>query len=382
MSFQLSIPGFPEPRKKAVYSGPSPVKSTASYHNPFVPLPSYLSIGPTHFTLFTNYSSIRGRKRAMAGLPPIQVKRILDTGTMSRGARSCFMRAMSYLALIAKEKTVFNSEKNYHFKFRQSFITLTLPSKQMHSDNYVKQNILNQFIDALQKRYPSLSYVWRAEKQGNGNIHFHLLTDHFIPRHHINYRWRKVLWHHGYMQKFYDKHPTKEAPAAEIRKVRNDAELSMYMRKYLIKGLSRLTVPEIHAKIDSCKNRLLSATGYDAVTKLNQQIKSLYNMLAEVKKPKIKGKLWGCSGNLLLKPKLELVEGLSLTSYNHAFEQEILCEKEWFTCFKIASFKRFIQGFSRYDYELIRDYFKALVQPIPIPVMIYDTAKNYSYRAA
>lgn len=380
MSHQLIIPGFPEPRKASVVSQPAAFNPSLAKPGKFEPLVDCFSIGPSQFTLFTDLSPIRGRSRQLAGKPAISVTRILNTGHLSRSAASRFKRSIDYINLIAKEKTCRNDAGGYFFKMKLAFITLTLPSKQQHSDNYLKQKLLEPFLDACKKRWPSFSYVWRAETQTNGNLHFHIITDHFVPKDYVNYRWKRILWGHGYMQAFHRKNPTMEAPCAEIRKVRNDHSLGIYMRKYLVKGLAKQTVPEIHAKIDSCKNRLLTTTGFDAIAKLHQQIKSLYNQLNELKKRKVMGKLWGCSSNLLLKPMVIEVESLSETSWHHVFSQPILLVKEYFSVFKVNQFKRFLHGFSRFDFERVRDYFKQLFQEVPIPVMVYSTTGNYSYR--
>ena len=60
------------------------------------------------------------------------------------------------------------------------FVTLTLPSVQRHEDNVIKQQILKPFIEELKERYGVKYYFWKAEIQENGNIHFHLIIDHYI----------------------------------------------------------------------------------------------------------------------------------------------------------------------------------------------------------
>ena len=78
-----------------------------------------------------------------------------------------------------------NGATNYHnhrnFKFKLNLITLTLPSKQNeHSDNEIKHRALNNFFTQLRTKHNLVNYVWKAEKQKNGNIHFHIITDKFF----------------------------------------------------------------------------------------------------------------------------------------------------------------------------------------------------------
>lgn len=60
------------------------------------------------------------------------------------------------------------------------FLTLTLPSEQVHSDNEIKRECLNALLIGLSRRYGCANWAWVAEKQKNGNIHFHACIDRKI----------------------------------------------------------------------------------------------------------------------------------------------------------------------------------------------------------
>lgn len=86
-----------------------------------------------------------------------------------------------------------------------SFVTLTLCAEQMHTDQYIKSKLLNQFISELKTRYPSMLYIWRAEKQKNGNIHFHFLINKFIKWEIIRKIWNRILKKEGYLERYQNK---------------------------------------------------------------------------------------------------------------------------------------------------------------------------------
>ena len=65
-------------------------------------------------------------------------------------------------------------------KITLNFLTLTLPAKQIYSDQLVKRYCLNRFLRALKYIKPNINYIWRCEKQENGNIHFHVTLDKYI----------------------------------------------------------------------------------------------------------------------------------------------------------------------------------------------------------
>lgn len=103
-------------------------------------------------------------------------------------------------------------------KVYPTFITLTMPSKQMHHDNFIKENCLRPFIDwltsektyitrkgkskGLQQGCGVKAYVWRAESQENGNIHFHLIVDRYIDKDQIRWRWNAICERFGYITRY------------------------------------------------------------------------------------------------------------------------------------------------------------------------------------
>lgn len=48
---------------------------------------------------------------------------------------------------------------------------------------------LNKYLTALRKKYNQFNYVWVAEKQSNGRIHFHMICDRKFNIEHINSLW-------------------------------------------------------------------------------------------------------------------------------------------------------------------------------------------------
>lgn len=64
----------------------------------------------------------------------------------------------------------FNTEQG---KKKMSFITITFPSGL--SDDYIYK-LFNLYLTRLRKNENLLSYLWVAERQKNGTLHYHLLT--------------------------------------------------------------------------------------------------------------------------------------------------------------------------------------------------------------
>lgn len=92
-----------------------------------------------------------------------------------------------------------------------SFVTLTLPSNQKHDDNYIKRFLLGEFLQVLQKKHGVKNYIWKAEAQKNGNIHFHIMVDSYLPnvarlrarrQGRMNELWNNICQRFGYLDSY------------------------------------------------------------------------------------------------------------------------------------------------------------------------------------
>ena len=123
-------------------------------------------------------------------------------GHLSKQAQKRLKLAIEYFLLINKPNNGKTGFTGRHFNKKITFITLTLPSKQIHSDNEIKSHCLNQFLIELSKYHKVSNYVWRAEYQKNGNIHFHILTNKYIFWNDIRNRWNRIINKLGYVDRY------------------------------------------------------------------------------------------------------------------------------------------------------------------------------------
>lgn len=128
-----------------------------------------------------------------------------STSGVSQATRSKISKHCRVLALCAEKRKVRNSKGNY-VDHLCTFITLTLPSEQRHEDQVITKEILGTFLDKCRKLGLLANYVWRAEKQKNGNIHYHIISDTFANFSLFRRLWyvalRKLNYLHAYTEKF------------------------------------------------------------------------------------------------------------------------------------------------------------------------------------
>ena len=99
-----------------------------------------------------------------------------STNGVSMATRRKILKNCRVLA-IASRRRVVRASSGKLISHLNTFITLTLPAEQSESDQFVTKNILGNFLDRCRKLSLLNNYVWRTEKQKNGNIHYHIITD-------------------------------------------------------------------------------------------------------------------------------------------------------------------------------------------------------------
>jgi hypothetical protein len=145
-------------------------------------------------------------------------------------------RAAKYLLYNSTVKKAYNYKTRSRFTFKVNFITLTLSSHQKHSDQEIKSMLLNQFLIEAKKRWSINNYIWRAEKQANGNIHFHILCDRFIPWLELRNTWNRIQNKLGYIDEFFEKYNHRTPNSTDIHSLRKVENVAAYVTKYITKS--------------------------------------------------------------------------------------------------------------------------------------------------
>lgn len=160
----------------------------------------YETTGPRNYRRFDSYE--KDLDPDSNTNQPTQFKDNYHHGRISHIARRKMSKSIEYLIHLAKPKQVYKPYHGKHFTFKVNFITLTLSAQQVHSDQVIKAQLLNQFIIEMRKRWNVVNYVWRAEKQECGRIHFHIVTGNFIPWNELRNAWNRIQQKLGYVTRY------------------------------------------------------------------------------------------------------------------------------------------------------------------------------------
>lgn len=137
-------------------------------------------------------------------------------------------------------KSVYTNRKHYSGQYKPkhshiTFITLTLPSKQIHSDNEIKRSVLMPFIQQIKRTNGVEQYFWAAEPQENSNLHFHLLVDRWIDKKILADRWNVATNHLGYLDRYIEATGSVNPPSTKINECPENMSLVKYVLKYVSK---------------------------------------------------------------------------------------------------------------------------------------------------
>ncbi len=114
-------------------------------------------------------------------------------------AKKRLQNAFDFMVYISQTKELqdlqnISKKKNtIPVKYKLNTITLTLPAKQKHDDKHIKKYALDPFLQSLRRKFNITLFIWKAERQENGNIHFHIITNKFIHFLKVRQLWNKHL---------------------------------------------------------------------------------------------------------------------------------------------------------------------------------------------
>jgi len=219
-----------------------------------------------------------------------------SSSSMSATSKRTLRDTIQLLYQLSTPRKVCISKDRYIYNYRASFITLTLPSTQLHSDVEIKQ-CLNYFFNNLRSSMGVSNYVWKAELQQSSNIHFHIVLDKYCSYQSLRYYWNKSIERLGYVSNYslkfssmtllqYAKHRDSKVElvkAAYIKGVKSNwsspntvtvnslnssKQLAFYLSKYMTKDFKNTNVNNVDSERVKSFGKVWSRSGSLSCIKL------------------------------------------------------------------------------------------------------------------
>ena len=194
--------------------------------------PLTISLNPDKVTTYIP-SSGRGSSSRLVLSYTENFEKDRQSNLMSIASSKKLKKAINWMGYLSRDKSVYVKEINKRVKFRLSFITLTLPSSQIHTDREIKNKALVPFLQWLRDKYNVKKYVWKAEIQKNGNVHFHITIDKFIHYQTLRTQWNRNINVLGYVDRYREQSGKFVPPSTEIKAVKKVKNIAAYLAAYM-----------------------------------------------------------------------------------------------------------------------------------------------------
>lgn len=185
------------------------------------------SIKPTHVVGFAwDLSATKKNHRPASNL---------NTGVLSEKQAYRLRNAINWMQYLSEGKFYTEKKTKKKYRLRLNMITVTLCAKQKHSDEFLVHHLLRPFLKWMARKGSAL-YVWRAEAQSNGNIHFHITGNKFLDKNSIQLKWNSLLQVHGYLRDYIQAGGDDNPPSTDVVGNRQSHKLAGYLIKYMSKA--------------------------------------------------------------------------------------------------------------------------------------------------
>lgn len=180
---------------------------------------------PEHWIIHGRSTSARGTRIQKA--TPEEKARAARARVIGR-----YWTAIGYLWLRTRRRHVQLADGR-RVNFRQGFLTLTLPGVATADHKAIKRKVLDPFFTYARNVLGLRDYVWTAELQDRGEIHFHVLVNQFLDKGRIRKAWNDACAR----SRVVDMSEANQRPSTEIEAVKSYNGSKAYAAKYLGKAL-------------------------------------------------------------------------------------------------------------------------------------------------
>jgi hypothetical protein len=157
------------------------------------------------------------------------------SGSVTDSVRKRILKTIDIFLQKTPQRIIFNPVAKCLHPFRLGFMTLTISDENEIDGATAYKHLLKPLIRSLQ-RITKFSYIWKAEFQKRGQLHYHLVVNEFIHWRFIRSTWNKLQYKLGILAKFGVKFRHYDPNSVDIHSVKHVRNFTAYLAKYLSKG--------------------------------------------------------------------------------------------------------------------------------------------------
>lgn len=159
------------------------------------------------------------------------------TGKTTTGSQKRIKKAVDLLCQLSPPRKVFNPISERYENHTLSFITLTIPGKERHIEAREGHKLLLEpWLLTMRRKAFLKTYIWKAEFQKNGQLHYHVTTPQWIHYQLIKDTWNNLMSKNGLLENWFQEHPYSMPNSTDVHKVYKVKNIAGYLMKYLSKN--------------------------------------------------------------------------------------------------------------------------------------------------
>ena len=201
------------------------------------------------------------------------------SGKFTAGAKKRCTKAINLMVQGTRRRWITNPITKRMQLHQLSFITLTVNNHNgILTGKEAYSKLLSHFLSWLRKTKAVTTYIWKAELQENGQIHYHITCPDFIDYREIRAKWNALQRKAGLLEAYHKEHGHYDPNSTDIHSVHNQRDMAAYMVKEIAKNVQN--EESIGGKVWDCSVNL-SKGKYFSVEMKQQQFEYLESAVNE-----------------------------------------------------------------------------------------------------
>lgn len=177
------------------------------------------------------------------------------TGMVTDSSQKLIRKSLDKFLQLSKKKRVFNPITHKMQTFKLTFCTLTLSeADRIVEAKEAYEKLLKPMLRWFKEKQEVDLYLWKAELQERGQIHYHVTLNHWIHYSDIRNAWNNLQNRAGLLDSFYLKYGHKNPNSTDIHSVYKVRNIQAYLLKYLSK--KEADGGQINGKTWDCSQRV------------------------------------------------------------------------------------------------------------------------------
>lgn len=181
------------------------------------------------------------------------------SGKVTKGGVQRIKKAIDILVQKTDPRIIWNPVTKKHFPFTLNFVTLTVSSRKNIDPRFGYSRLLEPFL-RIMRNEGNFSYVWKAEFQKRGQVHYHLATNTFLTWQKIRSTWNNLQRKNRLLDEYAKKYGHFDPNSTDVHALGGIANLAAYLSKYLSKSNSQKISGKIWDCSKDCKGKRFAFT--------------------------------------------------------------------------------------------------------------------------